>query len=1059
MHFSKLANSGVKLILGLTLGLAVAALTAFNILLAWVATGPRSLDVLTPYIEIMFEPVDHQYSVSVGQTWLIWDGWKHPIDIRLRDVKIMTNERHSYSKFPEISLGLDLLGLLRGQMLPTSLTITHPVLSLSQNEDHSITFGLEAESADDATVAASAVPFEAIMAPIITPDKNSSLRALRLISIVDADVNISNKSKGLFFKSSGADFMFRRNREGLHATASATLTYDNYKSVLSAKFTRKKNNAAIEGEVMFSNMMPGTLADLFEGHSLLKSMKFPLSGNAMMTAGMDGDLQKLNFNIQGGEGTLETDKLDGVLPVKSLAIQGTFIHNSNSGTKIIELSKLNADLNGMVVEGGGTVSFNKGDPEIHATVGVKNVSAQQIHLFWPPSLSPVSREWVTSNITEGKVTQAKAVINIAAGDIAKAVLPKEDVDALIVLEGAKIRYLPGHPEVFDVNGKVHVDGVSLEATIDSASYMKDTKLSDGKVLIEDLNLDNPYIKINLAAESTAKDVIRLLELPPLQHAQRLNLLADSAEGKVKGNASLGFHFYAPRDDKGQSQGTPDVDFDIKAELTGVSQAGFMKKFDGKGLDGTLLIDNQALKFKGTGTINGASVSDASVTYLFTPDQGFDTFITATATAPVEVLPRFGYPAFDFLKGVIGVQAALKQGAQAESTQATLDLTQAAISLKTLHIEKPDKIAAELTLTADKKDGLVTIPSFHFKSKEIDAQGSAELQSDLSGIRLATMDKVRVGATSLDRLAYEKTAQGYVIDAHGSTLDLGSWFGDKTGNEEGDFSFEHFPALELKTDISHVLFGAGRELLAVKGNVSCNARHCESANIGGKTADNKPFDFRILRNPKGKRQLSLHAQSAGAFVKALNLFDGMEGGDLTITGNYKEATAGKPSMLRGRMDINEHTVKNASVLAKILSLASLTGFFDTLQGNGIRFTRLSAPFTLANDVITLDKAKTHGDAIGLTAEGSITFPSVRLDIQGTLVPSYSLNNVLGNVPVLGSVFTGGDGQGVFAARYSIGGTSADPKVSVNPLSILTPGFLRGLFDVLDKPKAEPDDEEE
>ncbi len=46
------------------------------------------------------------------------------------------------------------------------------------------------------------------------------------------------------------------------------------------------------------------------------------------------------------------------------------------------------------------------------------------------------------------------------------------------------------------------------------------------------------------------------------------------------------------------------------------------------------------------------------------------------------------------------------------------------------------------------------------------------------------------------------------------------------------------------------------------------------------------------------------ESAGAFLKAINVFDGMEGGDLTITGNYDDSAAS--SILKGRMDINEHT---------------------------------------------------------------------------------------------------------------------------------------------------------
>jgi hypothetical protein len=34
--------------------------------------------------------------------------------------------------------------------------------------------------------------------------------------------------------------------------------------------------------------------------------------------------------------------------------------------------------------------------------------------------------------------------------------------------------------------------------------------------------------------------------------------------------------------------------------------------------------------------------------------------------------------------------------------------------------------------------------------------------------------------------------------------------------------------------------------------------------------------------------------------------------------------------------------------------------------------------------------------------------------------------------------------VFAARYALKGPLEDPSVSVNPLSALTPGFLREIF---------------
>ncbi len=135
-----------------------------------------------------------------------------------------------------------------------------------------------------------------------------------------------------------------------------------------------------------------------------------------------------------------------------------------------------------------------------------------------------------------------------------------------------------------------------------------------------------------------------------------------------------------------------------------------------------------------------------------------------------------------------------------------------------------------------------------------------------------------------------------------------------------------------------------------------------------------------------------------------------------------------------------------MLAKILTLASLTGFFDMLEGNGIRFTKMVIPFALENDVITVSKARAYGNAIGITAEGTITFPAVYFDMKGTVVPSYAANTILGKLPIIGDVLTGGDGKGVFAGNYAVKGTYDDPKVSVNPLSILTPGVLRGIFDV-------------
>jgi hypothetical protein len=39
--------------------------------------------------------------------------------------------------------------------------------------------------------------------------------------------------------------------------------------------------------------------------------------------------------------------------------------------------------------------------------------------------------------------------------------------------------------------------------------------------------------------------------------------------------------------------------------------------------------------------------------------------------------------------------------------------------------------------------------------------------------------------------------------------------------------------------------------------------------------------------------------------------------------------------------------------------------------------------------------------------------------------------------------------VFAARFGVDGRIDDPSISINPVSALTPGFLREIFSVFDR----------
>ncbi len=72
-----------------------------------------------------------------------------------------------------------------------------------------------------------------------------------------------------------------------------------------------------------------------------------------------------------------------------------------------------------------------------------------------------------------------------------------------------------------------------------------------------------------------------------------------------------------------------------------------------------------------------------------------------------------------------------------------------------------------------------------------------------------------------------------------------------------------------------------------------------------------------------------------------------------------------------------------------------------------------------------------------------------------MPAYTLNSLLGRIPLVGDILTGGEGGGVFAVDFSLSGALDKPKIQVNPLSALAPGILRNLLRGLAKFGTDPD----
>jgi hypothetical protein len=70
------------------------------------------------------------------------------------------------------------------------------------------------------------------------------------------------------------------------------------------------------------------------------------------------------------------------------------------------------------------------------------------------------------------------------------------------------------------------------------------------------------------------------------------------------------------------------------------------------------------------------------------------------------------------------------------------------------------------------------------------------------------------------------------------------------------------------------------------------------------------------------------------------------------------------------------------------------------------------------------------------------------LRGTFVPFYGLNNMFGQIPIVGLFLGGGSNEGIFGITYEVGGTTSNPRAVVNPISAIAPGLLRKFFEFRD-----------
>ena len=179
---------------------------------------------------------------------------------------------------------------------------------------------------------------------------------------------------------------------------------------------------------------------------------------------------------------------------------------------------------------------------------------------------------------------------------------------------------------------------------------------------------------------------------------------------------------------------------------------------------------------------------------------------------------------------------------------------------------------------------------------------------------------------------------------------------------------------------------------------------------------------------------------GEALNGLGFTSAVRLGKLKISG---VSTVENPRIIEGTVKIDSFVVSDLPLLATLVNAMSPFGFVD-LMNKTMSFDHLKGKFRWRGDDIDLMQVNLPASAVGMNIEGRVNMNSGDANLTGTIVPFSMVNQVLNNIPLIGDLITGGEGQGVLAVSYSIKGRLGHPSIGVNPISLITPGFVRNLF---------------
>jgi len=670
-----------------------------------------------------------------------------------------------------------------------------------------------------------------------------------------------------------------------------------------------------------------------------------------------------------------------------------------------------------VVLADGLVAAGEKGWELAGDISLSNLTQERMLALWPLSFVPKTRDWVVKNTAGAFYPMLRAAVRIKPDQAPRLTFGFQFRDAVI-------RYIKNLPKIVNASGYGTVDGQIFTLALENGHVLAplggQINLVGSTMTVADIRQKPARADLRLRGQSQATGVLSLLNEPPFEVLKNSSLPPDMAEGTAEFVADVSFLMR-------KKIALEDVTYKAVASLHDMTSDVIVPGRVLSARELQLTADRDGVEIAGLGKIGTVS-SD----FIWRQKTGPEHVGQSSVSGAIELSQVF-IDEFD-----IGLPRGSVSGAgQGDYTidlksdlppvfVLTSDMIGVGLSVPPIGWSKSRSSSGQLKIAGQLGDSPV-VDQLELSAPGLSATGGSLTLKEDGSMGRTSFERLRVGAWLDAPVVLSGRGAGATpaVSVPGGEIDIRETsFGGGSGGGSSGSSGPITLAME------RVIVSEGITLTGFTGDFSGGAGFAGDfkAQVNGRAR----ITGRLAPDKNGTA-IRILSSNAGGVLRSAGVFENASGGKLDMTLRPRAENG----VYKGDLTVTNTRVVNAPALTELLNAVSIVGLLDQLAGPGISFGQVEASFVLSPKLVQLKRSSAVGPSLGVAMDGIYDLTTSLMDMQGVISPVYFLNAV-------GQAVSTRRGEGLFGFNFRLTGSADEPRVQVNPLSILTPGVFRDIF---------------